>query len=286
VIIVGAGVTLSVTADSSGQPLPRLTWTGLIRNGLDYLVSGEYVSASNRRTRQAYDALKDSDPDSLLDAAGIMASQMTKNGQLSTWLESVFGSLSQEVRHGELLEVLRVLQRKGAILVTTNYDDLLEKACDLRRIGRSQSDEILKLKRRDLDGVFHIHGSYLDAHEVVLDTTDYYQITHSDEVQDVLKTFLEVNTILFVGCGSELEDPNFSALLKWASERHKNIPNRHSLLVRDGDDLNHQMLVRLKYGPEYKDLVPYLHRLLDEPFQRNTVSWPPAAGSGESSKQS
>jgi hypothetical protein len=253
---------------------------------LDYLVSGGYVDASNRRTKQAYDALKDSDPDSLLDAAGIMASQMSKNKQLPTWLESIFGNLSQEVRHGELLEVLRALQRKGAILVTTNYDDILEKACDFPRIGRSQPDEILKLKRRDLDGIFHVHGSYLDAHEVVLDTTDYYQVTHSDEVQDVLKTFLEVNTVLFVGCGSGLEDPNFGALLKWASERHKNIPNRHSLLVRDGDDLNHPMLVRLKYGPEYKDLVPYLHRLLDEPFQRNTVSWPPAAGSRESGKQS
>ena len=51
------------------------------------------------------------------------------------------------------------------------------------------------------------------------------------EAQDVLKTFLEYNTILFVGCGSGLEDPNFDVLLKWASERQKNIPNRHCLLV-------------------------------------------------------
>jgi hypothetical protein len=267
VIVVGAGVTLNATTDASGRPLPRLTWTGLIRNGLDYLVSAGYVQTSNRRIKYAYEALDDSDPASLLDAAGIMANQMTKSGQFPTWLESVFGTLHQEVRHCSLLEVLRALHREGATLLTTNYDDLLEKACDLRRIGRSNQDDILKFKRGDLDGVFHVHGSYHDPHEVVLDNTQYYQVTHADEVQNVLQTFLEYRTIAFVGCGSSLEDPNFGALLKWASERHGNIPNRHCLLVRDGDDLNHEMLVRLKYGPDYSDLVSYLQCLLDEPFE-------------------
>jgi len=251
-----------------------LTWTGLIRNGLDYLVDGGYVDASTRRIRRAYDALEDPIPDSLLDAANIMAALMNQNGQLPTWLESVFGSLYTEVRHHSLLEILRALHKKGATLLTTNYDDLLEKVCDLRRIGRSNQDEILKFKRGDLDGVFHVHGSYHDAHEVVLDTTDYYQIKHSDEVQNVLRTFLEFKTILFVGCGSGLEDPNFSSLLKWASERQENIPNRHCLLIRDEDSLNHRMLVRLKYGPDYKDLAPYLNQLLDDTPQASSADQP------------
>ena len=48
VIIVGAGITLSVTSVISRQPLPRLTWTDLVWNGLDYLVN----DASNRKTRR------------------------------------------------------------------------------------------------------------------------------------------------------------------------------------------------------------------------------------------
>jgi hypothetical protein len=267
VIIVGAGVTLNATSDALGKPLPRLTWTGLIRNGLDYLVNGSYVNAANRRTAQAYSSLGHGDPDSLLDAANIMASQMRQNGQLPTWLESVFGSLYSEVRHQAVLEALQALHKSGVTLLTTNHDDILEKACSLRHIGRSNRDEILEFKRGDLDGVFHIHGSYHEPQEVVLDTTGYYQVTHSDEVQNLLKAFLEFNTILFVGCGSELEDPNFSTLLKWASERQENIPNRHCLLVRDGDSLNHRLLVRVKYGLEYEDLGSYLKRLLDQPSQ-------------------
>jgi len=277
-IITGAGVTLNVTADTSGKPLSRITWTGLIRHGLDYLVSEGYVDKSNRRTRRAYEALEDPEVDGLLDAANIVSSQMKQNGQLPTWLESVFGSLSQEIRHPDLLDMLKALHEKGATLLTTNYDDVLEKHCGLQRIGRSNQDDVSRFQRRDLNGVFHIHGSFHDAHEVVLDTTDYYEVKQSDEVQDVLKTFLQYKTILFIGCGSGLEDPNFDALLRWASERHKTIPHRHCLLIRDDDSVNYQPLLRVKYGPRYEDLVVYLKRLLDD--QTEVQSLEASIGSG------
>ena len=69
VIIVGPGVTLGATADACGKPLPRTTWTGLVRNGLDYILEGEYLDASNKRIRRAYEALEDNDKAGLLDAA-------------------------------------------------------------------------------------------------------------------------------------------------------------------------------------------------------------------------
>jgi nucleoside phosphorylase len=264
VIVVGAGVTLNATADASGRPLSRITWTGLIRNGLEYLVNNGYVEASSRRKRRAYEAFEDPNTDSLLEAANILSSQLNQHGQFPTWLETVFVNLDQEIRHPAIFETLKVLHENGATLLTTNYDDLLEKYCDIRHIGRSNQDEILKFKRGDLDGIFHVHGSYHDPHEVVLDTTDYYEMTHSDEVQNVLKTFLEYKTMIFIGYGSGMEDPNFDALLKWASERQKNIPNRHCLLIRDGDNPKYKPLVRLKYGPGYQNLAPYLNKLLDE----------------------
>jgi hypothetical protein len=253
-----------VTADTSGKPLSRITWTGLIRNGLDYLVHDGYVDTSNRRTRRAYEALEDPEIDGLLDAADIMSSQLKKKGHFATWLESVFGSLSQEVRHPALIEVLKALHDRGATLLTTNYDDILEKYCGLQRISRSRQDDVAKFQRGDLNGVFHIHGSYHDPHEVVLDTTDYYEVTHSNEVQDILRTLFKYNTVLFIGCGSGLEDPNFDVLMRWASEREKNISHRHCLLVRDGDTINYEPLIRVKYGPNYDDLVGYLKRLLED----------------------
>jgi hypothetical protein len=63
----------------------------------------------------------------------------------------------------------------------TNHDDLLRRECSLRRIGRSNRDKVLQFKRGDLDGVFHVHGSYHDPREVVLDTFDYCKVANSDE---------------------------------------------------------------------------------------------------------
>jgi hypothetical protein len=281
VIIVGAGVTLNATADASGTPLPHLSWVGLIQNGLDYLVKKGFVDAANRRTKRAMESLEEKDTDSLLDAAHIMVSQLNQRVQFPTWLETVFGNLYQEVRHSAVLEMLKALHERGATLLTTNYDDLLEKSCNLIRIGRSNQADILKFKSRKLDGVFHVHGSYHDPDEIILDRTGYEQIRNSEEVQNILKTFLEYDyTILFVGCGSGLEDPNFDGLLKWARERQEKLPNRHCLLVRNGDALNYVPLVRLEYGDNYKDLAPYLNKLLDDPSQ--LVNVPEYTSAGES----
>lgn len=197
-IITGAGVTLNVTADASGMPLSRITWTGLIRNGLDYLVHEGYVDTLNRRIKRAYEALKDPEVNGLLDAANIVSSQMKQHGQFATWLDSVFRSLGQEIRHPALLDVLKALHKRGVTLLTTNYDDILEKYCGLHHIGRSNQDDISRFQRGDLNGVFHIHGSYHDAHEVVLDTTDYYEVKHSDRLQDMIKSFLQFKTILLL----------------------------------------------------------------------------------------
>src|SRR6266536_5823714 len=71
VIIVGAGVVFNIITNISGS-LQRITWTGLIRNGLDYLVNEDYVDAASRRIRQAKSALEDTNTDSLLNAASIM----------------------------------------------------------------------------------------------------------------------------------------------------------------------------------------------------------------------
>lgn len=272
VIIVGAGVTLSATADASGKPLPRITWTGLIRNGLDLLVHDRYVDRTDRRTNRAYEALEGPDIEGLLDAANTLSSQLKQHGQFPTWLQSVFGNLYQDVRHPDILEALKKLHQDGAVLLTTNYDDVLETHCGLRHIGRSKIEDIVRFRRGNLDGVFHVHGSFHDPQEVVLDTTDYYQIRTSDEVQNMLKAFLDDKTILFVGCGSGLEDPNFDGLLKWASERQKNLPNHHCLLIRDQDNLKYKSLLLLRYGPDYHDLAPYLSRLLDDRSREATLS--------------
>jgi hypothetical protein len=190
---------------------------------------------------------------------------LTTTSNFPTWLYSVFGSLHQEVNHPGVFEALRGFHRRGARLMTTNYDELLEQYCGLQRVRCLIPEDVRKYEQRTLDGVFHIYGSFQDPQEVVLDPIGYYQVKTSDAVQNLLKSYLGHNTILFVGCGSGLEDPNFNALLEWASSREENIPNHHYLLARDEDSIRYNPLITLRYGPDYEDLVPYLNALLEDP---------------------
>jgi hypothetical protein len=263
VIIVGAGVSLSATHPSP----PRITWTGLILDGLDYLQARGFVAADDLELNHYRGVLQRDDVKirTVLRACHYLKDELDYNKQFPTWLESVFGSLHRDVTHPEVLKALRDLHRRGARLMTTNYDELLENYCDLQRVRRSIPDDVRKYEQGTLNGVFHIHGSFQDPMEVVLDPIGYYQVKTSDDVQNLLKTYLGHSTILFVGCGSGLEDPNFNALLEWASSREENIPNHHYLLVRDGDTLRYNPLITVKYGRNYEDLVPYLNALLDDP---------------------
>jgi hypothetical protein len=64
------------------------------------------------------------------------------------------------------LEVLKLLLETGALLLTTNYDVLLDRYCDMRRICRSNQDDIFRFWRGDLDGIFHVHGNCHDPYDV------------------------------------------------------------------------------------------------------------------------
>ncbi|KAF1816359.1 hypothetical protein P152DRAFT_511146 [Eremomyces bilateralis CBS 781.70] len=263
-IIVGAGITINATVQSSGHPLERITWNGLVKHGLDYLVTNQYVDRKNRQVKCALDLLESEDTEDLLLAAHILREKLDRSSQLPTWLESVFGDLYGDVRYPAILDALRALHKKRALLLTTNYDDLLEKHCELPRIGRSSRNNVAKFRRGELDGVFHVHGSFHDPEEVVLGSIDYFKVKQSEAVQDLLRTYLQDKTILFVGCGSGLEDPNFNELLRKASEQQRDLPNRHCLLIRDGDSIRYNPLVSVKYGSSYGGLAPFLHRLASE----------------------
>jgi len=263
-----------VTLGAIQPPPPRITWIGLIRDGLDYLETERPVAGDDQELIHYRTVLSGNNPNlrTVLRVCGYLKGELDYNRQFPTWLRSVFGSLYEKVNHSEVLQALRRFHQKGARLMTTNYDDLLERHCGLQRIRRSIPDDVRKYEQGTLDGVFHIHGSFQDLQEMVLDPVDYYQVKTSDDVQNLLKTYLGHSTILFVGCGSGLDDPNFNALLEWASSREENIPNHHYLLTRDEDDIRYNPLITLRYGRNYNNLAPYLNALLEDPASASTAN--------------
>jgi hypothetical protein len=263
VIIAGAGVTLSAIQ----PPPPRITWTGLIRNGLDYLEEEGFVAADNDELKVARAGPEQHPAEMrrMLRAYHYLKDELEHHKQYPTWLGTVFGSLHESVSHPEILQVLGTAHRKGAKLLTTNLDELLERFCRLQRIRPFIADDVRKYEQGILEGVFHIYGSFQDPTDVVLDTVGYHNVKASENLQSLLRAFAAHFTIIFVGCGSRLDDPNFGSLLTWASDRAQTLPNHHYLLVRDGETRRYNPLINLRYGREYGDLVPYLRRLFDDP---------------------
>ncbi len=194
VIIVGAGITLNATHPSPS----RITWTGLILDGLDYLKDEGFIAAEDEDLKYHRRVLQRDNIDirNVLRVCGYLKDELDHHKQYPTWLKSVFGSLHCDVTRPEIYEALREFHQRGARLMTTNYDELLEHYCNLQRVRRSIPEDVRKYE-------------------------------------------------LFVGCGSGLEDPNFNALLEWASSREENIPNHHYLLVRDGDNSRYSPLLTL-----------------------------------------
>lgn len=268
VIVVGTGVTLSATHPSPS----RVTWKGLVLNGLEYLEDECLVQSDSEEFKFYRACLQktSADQSQLLRACNYLKEELDRHKHYATWLESVFGTLHKHVTNPEIFQTLQWAHHNGAKLLTTNYDDLLEHECKLPYVRRSIADDVRKFERGTLNGVFHLHGSYLDPEDVVLDVVDYYKIGKSDDVQNLMKTYLSHNTVLFVGCGSGLEDPNFDSLRAWAFARGQNIPHHHYLLARTGDNVRYEPLVTLRYGEDFSKLPSFLSALLGSPIDHET----------------
>jgi hypothetical protein len=103
-----------------------------------------------------------------------------------------------------------ILKLRARIIVTTNYDRLLEKsiAVNLKESARifthSQSDlmrnEFRKLESHETPLIFKAHGDLLDARSIVLTSKDYSDLIFlNDSFNKVIANLIENYTLVFMG---------------------------------------------------------------------------------------
>lgn len=99
--------------------------------------------------------------------------------------------------------------------MTTNYDGLIEKYCGLEAVDSGNDAGVYRWRRGSTNKyVFHPHGTWKNPAKVVLSTRDYYSVVNDKVVQDTLRATLTDKTILFIGSGAGLGDPNLGKLLE------------------------------------------------------------------------
>ncbi|XP_058529628.1 protein FAM118A isoform X5 [Ochotona princeps] len=157
-------------------------------------------------------------------------------------LMEVFDSLEQHIQNPAVLQAILGLMDRGTMVLTTNYDNLLElfgqqQSKPMESLDLKDKTKVLQWARGHIRyGVLHIHGLYTDPCGLVLDPSGYKDVTQDPEVMEVLQNLYRTKSFLFMGCGETLRDQIFQALFLYS------VPNKV--------DLEHYMLV-LKDNEEH-----------------------------------
>ena len=213
VVLVGTGVSAGATGAA------HASWLGLLKHCIDHLVDTQKVTqvwGTNLKTKldKAFSPFQLTE---VLKFAELVEQSLKilSPEDFAAWLEAAFRNMRALPGKGETLDALRELELAGALLLTTNYDDLLEKATGLDPITWMQHEELLTLMTRKSHGILHIHGHWRNPNSVVLGKESYERHAGDAYFKDGLKSLWMYRHWLYVGCGSGLDDPDLGTLLEW-----------------------------------------------------------------------
>jgi tetratricopeptide (TPR) repeat protein len=259
VAVVGAGISIGAT---DGDPLA--SWKGLLENGVNRCHEVVRPRLSDEWRDRVLAEIHSSDMHDLLSAAEKVSSKLgaPSGGEYSRWLVETVGLLRP--RRSDAIEALHCL---GVKLATTNYDGLIETVTGLPPVTWRDGAKVERVIRDDDDGVLHLHGYWEQPESVVLGIRSYEQVLGNAHAQNVLHALQTTKTLLFVGYGAGLKDPNFGELLRWTRTVFSESKYRRFRLApaREVDALQQdhppeERLFVLSFGNDHSDLVPFLRQ--------------------------
>jgi tetratricopeptide (TPR) repeat protein len=261
-VIVGAGVSMLATGNA-----PTASWKGLLQDGA---VAAARVNSAFRE--QALEIVQKEIASNYLDnmigAAEKIARALgaPRGGEYRSWLRKTIGQL--RVVDREILEAILSLRALGAVIATTNYDGLIEGASGFRPVTWREGARVERVMRGDEEGVLHLHGFWDDPESVVLGLRSYEDIIRDQNAQAMLRALRFKSTLLFVGCGAGLEDPNFDQFRHWLAEVMSESEYPCYRLARNNEvgelERLHGQNERIRvvgYGDGFAELAPFLKRI-------------------------
>ncbi|CAM9769634.1 LOW QUALITY PROTEIN: protein FAM118B-like [Lethenteron reissneri] len=277
VLVIGTGISAAVA-----PCVPALkSWKGLIQALLD--ASGEFDLLEDEEIKRFHRSLQE-DRDLVHVAHDLIQKLSPRTGNVrSTFfkdcLYDVFEGLESKMEEtGKcLLQSVLQLMDHGALVLTTNFDNLLEiygtqRGKALESLDLTDEKNVLEWSQEKRPfSVLHIHGVYTNPTGIALHPAGYKNILRNTEVMNSIQTLYETKSFLFLGCGRTLEDPTFQSLFLEAL-RNKSDLEHFMLVCRDNPEnfkkLRENMLDKgikvISYGDDYCYLPEYLERLANE----------------------
>ncbi|HEU4881231.1 MAG TPA: tetratricopeptide repeat protein [Longimicrobium sp.] len=275
VAIVGAGVSVGAT---KGKPVA--SWQGLLRHGVDRCRELPTAGLTEAGAKLLHEQIDSGDLDMMLAAAEVVSRKLGApgGGEWRRWLRETVGEL-----RAEQTNVIEALRDLGVTIATTNYDGLIEEVTGLPPVTWRDGAIVERVLKGDEQGILHLHGYWKDPESVVLGIRDYEKVLGDAHAQTMQRAMRSLNTLVFVGCGEGLADPNFGALLRWSEGVFAGSEYRHFRLALDrevtGLQARHpaeQRILVLGYGPDFGDLAGFL-RGLGSTAKPGVLSPPPAS---------
>lgn len=269
VVIAGTGVSVTASGDKQVDGHAVARWDGLLLHGVDHCLTAHGL-LTPKQAESLRGQIELREADFLVSAAEVVSGRLLAKslGVYRRWLKDTVGKL-EPVQP----EILQVLASLPGVLATLNYDGLFELGTDRVPITWQDHDKVESVLRGTLtNAVLHLHGYYHEPDSVVLGLRSYDKVAGDPHASAVLRLFTLDRTLLFVGCGGTLKDPNFSRLVEWGSEALRASAHRHFLLCREeeletvrGDLKEAPWLHPLVYGKGFDELVPFLRGLIPAP---------------------
>lgn len=262
-VIVGAGVSMGATGRA-----PVASWPGLLHDGIDRCVAVAGLDAARaKRWHEDIDSGHLDEMVTIAERIERLLGARNGGGEYRRWLRETVGRLTITDR-----SVLEALGDLGVPLATTNYDDLLTKVTGRRPLPWTEHALVQRVVRGDDDAILHLHGCWEQPSTVVLGVSSYRDVTDDKHAQTMQQIAASTRTLLFVGCGDGLSDPNFGAFRDWMAERFAGSEYRHYRLCLAADvaalrvaHRPEERILPLSYGAAHADLAPFLRGLRSAP---------------------
>ena len=276
--VVGSGFTIASTDDKTAS-----SWPALIRHAASYaqVNAGLTASEAEKLDRQ----LGSDDADTLVAAAEKVEQALkSKPGTFDRWLRESVAKF--RISDDSLLRALRQL---GTPHATTNYDTLLSKHVVPWTSDALSLDAIRTASLPNVDGpppVLHLHGVYTVPESIVFGRQSYDAVLADRYAQFRQAVLGTMWTLLFVGCGPGLRDPNFGLLFDELDERR--ILHSHFRFVRESEAGNAPAacVTDIVFGSGHDELPRYIELLAADRDRRKVGVSPvprPSGGTGSRS---
>jgi SIR2-like domain/CHAT domain len=258
IVVVGAGVSIGATMRDNGTPHPYASWAGLVSAGAQEM--GTYGAPEQvvDYARYLLQAQK------LEEVADLIIENL--KSFYADWLQRSFDAETFTITNSDVPQALHAL---GCPILTTNYDDVLERVSGRGTLEWRNPEAWAQAQKDPTRYVLHIHGTFTDSASVVFSRKDYEELVNDTKNQSLWQALATQYSLLFVGVGKSFDDRNFTRLGGYLKDVLGQAGQEHYRLVyagqNDGVDrqgLFEQKILQIEYGTSSGDLAGFLTGLV------------------------